>query len=197
MQLSGRVVEWQDDKGFGFIKPAGSRQKVFFHISALVHTDHRPVAGEQVTFELTQDAKGRDQACKVVVKGVKASYTGGRAGPVALVVVSVLILRAGFPFWMLGLFPAMSLFTYCVYAHDKRAAKKGRWRVSENTLHLLSLFGGWPGALYAQRRLRHKSQKQPFKFILSITVLGNVAALAWFFSPQGQHTRALVMGLLL
>ena len=32
----------------------------------------------------------------------------------------------------------------------------------ERTLHLLALLGGWPGAILARRRFRHKTMKVPF-----------------------------------
>lgn len=35
--------------------------------------------------------------------------------------------------------------TYWVYAKDKRAAKLGKWRTPEASLHLLSVLGGWVG----------------------------------------------------
>ena len=72
---------------------------------------------------------------------------------------------------------AVSLFTFIVYALDKSAAKAGRWRTPEKTLHILALIGGWPGALLAQQKLRHKSQKQPFRIIFWFTVAMNLAVL--------------------
>lgn len=74
---------------------------------------------------------------------------------------------------------------YILYAKDKVAAKAGSWRVSENTLHVAALLFGWPGALIAQERLRHKTQKQSFRSIFWISVLVNLAGIAWFHSPQG------------
>ena len=74
---------------------------------------------------------------------------------------------------LLVVYAVMSSLTYVVYGFDKRAAQKGRSRISEKTLHLLSLFCGWPGALLAQHRLRHKTIKQPFKAILWIMILVN------------------------
>jgi len=50
---------------------------------------------------------------------------------------------------------------------------------------MLALLGGWPGAWFAQRRLRHKSRKQPFRAVFWITVLLNLAALSYLFSPAG------------
>ena len=76
---------------------------------------------------------------------------------------------------------------------DKRAARKDRWRVPEAHLHLLSLLGGWPGAILAQQKLRHKTVKRSFRFVFWITVILNVAGLVWLLSPQGSGiTEALL-----
>lgn len=74
-----------------------------------------------------------------------------------------------------------------VYAKDKRAAINGNWRVPEKTLHILSVAGGWLGALIAQDKLRHKTQKQPFRAIYWLTVAMNVAAFVWTLTPSGQE----------
>jgi uncharacterized membrane protein YsdA (DUF1294 family) len=66
------------------------------------------------------------------------------------------------------------------YAIDKSAAVSGRWRTPEQTLHLFSLAGGWPGALLAQQVLRHKTSKESFIAAFWLTVLLNAAAfVAW------------------
>lgn len=57
----------------------------------------------------------------------------------------------------------LNLVTFFVYWLDKYAAQQGRWRTAENTLHLFSLLGGWPGAWFAQQLLRHKSSKASFR----------------------------------
>lgn len=67
----------------------------------------------------------------------------------------------------------LSLITYVLYALDKSAARGRRHRVPERTLHLLSLLGGWPGALLAQHMLRHKTAKPRFLFVFWLTVLGH------------------------
>ncbi|MFN4360183.1 MAG: DUF1294 domain-containing protein [Hylemonella sp.] len=72
----------------------------------------------------------------------------------------------------------MSLLSYALYAADKRAAHHRRRRVPERTLHLLALLGGWPGALLAQRHLRHKTAKPRFLLVYWLTVAGHVAAVA-------------------
>jgi len=92
-----------------------------------------------------------------------------------------------FAIWRWGSSPAvfltylgMSFIAFIAYALDKSAAVSGRWRTSEQTLHLFSLAGGWPGALLAQQLLRHKTSKQSFVYAFWFTVLLNVAAfVAW------------------
>ncbi len=81
----------------------------------------------------------------------------------------------------------VSLVTFGIYAYDKSAAKNNRWRVPENNLHALALFGGWPGAMMGQRILRHKTVKQPFRFIFWLTVIINCVILFWFLFPELAH----------
>lgn len=86
---------------------------------------------------------------------------------------------------VLCLYLAMSAATFAVYAMDKSAARNRRQRTPENTLHLLALAGGWPGAMYAQRLLRHKSSKRSFLAVFRMTLAANVAVLAYVVSPYG------------
>lgn len=78
---------------------------------------------------------------------------------------------------LLPLYLVASIVAFAVYAMDKSAAHKGRWRTRESTLHLLALIGGWPGALMAQKVLRHKTKKNSFQVIYWITVTVNCAVL--------------------
>ena len=87
---------------------------------------------------------------------------------------------------------ALSALTFAVYAADKAAARANRWRISERTLHLLSLAGGWPGALAAQEWLRHKSIKPGFRAVFWATVALNVAAFLMLCSPDGGTLLAAV-----
>lgn len=102
----------------------------------------------------------------------------------AIVAVSMLFVASYVP--ILIAYIVMSLLTFALYAKDKRAAIKGQWRTKESTLHLFSLLGGWPGALLAQAKLRHKTQKQPFKAILWMSIFGNICGFAWALTAQGQ-----------
>ncbi|WP_041408830.1 DUF1294 domain-containing protein [Shewanella sp. MR-4] len=100
----------------------------------------------------------------------------------ALVFLAMLIGAAWWhmlPLAIVGLYLLLSLSTFIAYAFDKSAARKGRWRTKESTLHLMSLLGGWPGALFAQQLLRHKSVKAAFRQLFWLTVVTNLALLGY------------------
>lgn len=67
-----------------------------------------------------------------------------------------------------------SAVAFAFYARDKAAARAGRRRTPERTLHLLAVVGGWPGAMLAQQRLRHKTLKRPFRWVFWFTVSLNL-----------------------
>src|SRR5690606_22272674 len=82
---------------------------------------------------------------------------------------------------------SLNVVTFLAYWQDKSAAQSNAWRTPENTLHMLSLAGGWPAARMAQQTLRHKSSKTSFLVVYGITAVLNTAALgAWVFKllPQ-------------
>ncbi len=58
---------------------------------------------------------------------------------------------------------AISLVTLGVFAFDKAMAKRpGARRVPERTLHLLSVLGGFAGAIVGMVVVRHKNRKVGF-----------------------------------
>lgn len=87
-------------------------------------------------------------------------------------------------------FLVFSVITFLAYAKDKSAARNNRWRIPESTLHFLSFFGGWPGALFAQRILRHKNRKLRFQIVFWFTLITNVGFCLWFLlSPHTERFR--------
>jgi uncharacterized membrane protein YsdA (DUF1294 family) len=78
---------------------------------------------------------------------------------------------------VIGGYAVVSLITFVAYAVDKRRAVRQRRRIPERTLHLLELLGGWPGALLAQRIVRHKRQKVSYVLVLAGIVL--IHLIAW------------------
>ena len=95
-------------------------------------------------------------------------------------ILGILVITKKIALWVFIGYVILSFVTYIVYAVDKSAAKKSRRRIPEKTLHLLSLFGGWSGAMLAQQTLRHKSQKQPFRFIFWCSLFFNLSFMTSF-----------------
>jgi uncharacterized membrane protein YsdA (DUF1294 family) len=100
------------------------------------------------------------------------------------------------PFVVLIAYLVASCVAYLAYVFDKAASLKGQWRTPESTLHLFSLVGGWPGAMLAQRMVRHKTQKQSFQVTYWATVVLNCAVLAWLLSPTGLRAVESLIGVL-
>lgn len=202
MRYQGRITTWKDDRGFGFITPNGGGEQVFLHISFFSNRKHRPEGNEIVTYELQVDGKGRAQANTVVFVGERPtpSVAPGRSNipPIfavcflAFVVVAVFAGRLHVA--VLALYLVASVVAFFAYAFDKSAALRNRWRTQESTLHLFAILGGWPGALAAQRLLRHKSAKASFQATFWVTVMLNCGALGWLFSPSGTRTLHFVLG---
>jgi uncharacterized membrane protein YsdA (DUF1294 family) len=70
-----------------------------------------------------------------------------------------------------------NLASFVAYRIDKRRAGIGGRRVPERTLHLLAFLGGWPGAILAQRRFRHKTRKVSFLIAFWTVVVLHVAVV--------------------
>jgi len=81
--------------------------------------------------------------------------------------------------WIGAGYLLLSLITLASYAVDKSAARRGRRRVRERTLHALELLGGWPGALVAQQLFRHKRRKWRFVLVTWLIAAVHVGAIVF------------------
>jgi uncharacterized membrane protein YsdA (DUF1294 family)/cold shock CspA family protein len=199
MRHQGKITKWKDERGFGFITPRGGGEQVFVHIKAFSSRHRRPVGNEIVTYEVSFDSRGRKRAERVAFLADDSIPTQGGGvsfaiSVVFLIFVAVSVFVGQLPFVVLGIYLVASAISFFVYAHDKAAAKRAEWRTPENTLHVLSLLGGWPGALFAQRWLRHKSKKLSFQVGFWVTVVINCVGLGWSFSPFGADVLQSVLG---
>ncbi len=202
MRDQGRLVEWFDDKGYGFIQPSDSaKDRVFLHIKDFARPGPRPIVGCALEYLVILDERGRCRAQQVSY--LKASQTQAankkakdnivklpkKASAMQMLCIAYILALAALG--LAGLLPGMAVLgislintvTYWLYAQDKEAAQLGNRRVPENTLHIASFLGGWPAAWLAQQRLRHKTQKQPFRQIYFCTIAFNILLISWLISP--------------
>ena len=72
-----------------------------------------------------------------------------------------------------------SAAAFILYGIDKRRAIRKEPRISERTLHLLSVLGGWPGAHLAQQIFHHKTLKISFRLVFWLTVAVHLMIIGW------------------
>ncbi|WEJ33376.1 DUF1294 domain-containing protein [Devosia sp. SD17-2] len=193
MALLGTVVEWNDERGFGFIA-ADDGERYFVHISEVGRRKRRPALGDRVDFVPKKGSDGRIQAASVRLSGatkpiVRPARPMAAPRPQALSewrlplaaafvgLITIGWLLGPVPLWLLAAYGMMALVTFISYWVDKRAAEAGKWRTSEATLHGFDLAFGIVGGLAGQILLRHKTRKSGFAGITAAIALLHLAFL--------------------
>ncbi len=69
-RYAGKLIRWNDDRGFGFITSADSDSDVFLHISALINLARRPAVGDTIEYVVRVDKNGKYKAVNARIKGV-------------------------------------------------------------------------------------------------------------------------------
>lgn len=199
MRYQGKLVEWNDAKAFGFVLPNAGGRKIFVHLNEFPGR-RRPELGSLITFEMGLDANRRSCAVKAVpvisaqqrrateqlgeTRAARSSLSLWIAALWALTVIALTFL-GHYPWKLLAGWTVVNAITFLLYAMDKNAAEKGRWRTPEARLHLLALAGVWPAAAFAQQKFRHKTTKESFRAAFWMTVVVNAAAMLWLASRYG------------
>ncbi|HCA24501.1 MAG TPA: cold-shock protein [Pseudomonas sp.] len=100
MKAHGKVVKWNDDRGFGFIALPQSGEEVFVHISAFPRDGVRPRIGELVSFEVGTGPDGRKRAEAIerpsTSRRKKKSQSTGKSGLLGAVLTMAAIIVIGF-----------------------------------------------------------------------------------------------------
>lgn len=78
----------------------------------------------------------------------------------------------------------LSIITYCLYASDKKKARKGKWRTPEKVLLVFSFLGGALGGSLAMYTLRHKTKHWYFRAVNLLGVLWQVALLVYLLVTE-------------
>lgn len=204
MRYEGRITEWDDDRGFGFVTAKGVSGRAFVHINAFDCAVTRPRAGSLISFELLTDGEGRFNASgirfveprfphrQVGTESPRRRQAVGWLSPrkamsvLFFAVIAAGVIAARVPLVVALGYAFMSVVAVQLYGIDKSAALNNQWRIPEAALHFIGLAGGWPGALFAQAAFRHKTSKASFQSVFWSTALLNCAGLTWFIA-QGPN----------
>ena len=199
VQALGRISQWDAAKGLGFVEAQTDGAKLLLRRADLSGRLRAlgPRVGEPVRFVAVQSG-GQRRATQVqstapppVPQGQArarrpraASSTGLLVIPAFALVLGMLHLTWPLPRPVPLLYGALSMAMFIVYAIDKWASKReGQSRVAENSLHLIALMGGWPGALLAQHILHHKTSKPAFLRTTWAMVAANILLLLALGTP--------------
>jgi len=161
---SGKILEWDAKRGFGFLDHSGKR--LFLHIRDYAARHHAPRKGDVVAFLVGEDALGRPcaQRAQTIWSPSRLKATHFLVLPFLLFLPTLAALKMSYdPRIIAGYAVFISIIAWRAYSYDKSRALAGAWRTPESTLHFLDLIGGWPGAFLAQKHLRHKTSKASFQ----------------------------------
>ncbi len=102
----GQLERWNDDKGFGFVRPENASKEIFIHISALKKMGRRPVVGDIISFRVETDGNGKTRAINAsiadvsVIKprqvNVRGKKKAGRSSSFSVLILLVIIGTAGY-----------------------------------------------------------------------------------------------------
>lgn len=98
----GRIINWKDDRGFGFIKPDDNGKEVFLHISALKKTVRLPKVGDKVLYEKVTEPDGKIRAVQASIPGLAPQFLSAKQKPrkrgllgiVGMIIMGVISLSA-------------------------------------------------------------------------------------------------------
>ncbi len=214
----GKIIKWNDDKGFGFIQPSDidSKKNIFVHIKSFSDKRLRPEEGQKVTYSVQENNDVKESAIKVsrstdhIVRNKDYSSHSKSINPTnkrinknntqldlktthsispLYIIIILSFIAFLFNFYIKGKLPplviviyiVMGIVTYYIYSEDKDMAINNERRISEQRLLVLSLFGGWIGALIAQQKFRHKIKKISFQMNFWTAVFFNIILLSFAF----------------
>ena len=96
MRLQGRIIEWNDERGFGFVVQNGASARMFLHVSAFRKGKGRPLLGSLITYEIRQDEKGRFRAASAELVGTRSPTQSSAGAFFSAIVGLALLLTLGY-----------------------------------------------------------------------------------------------------
>ncbi len=179
-RVTANLVEWKDDKGYGFARQPGGTERIFVHVKAFDSNGPRPKKGDELELDIVAGRNGKPAAENVKVLGAEEV---AQQLPFHLVTAIMLFLLAQIvvilgraPIDILVVYAVMGGLSIYLYSRDKQAALFGWWRIRESTLLTVDFFGGIIGGLLAQHRYRHKKSKASYQ-VRTLIIVGVHAAL--------------------
>ncbi len=178
-RVNANIVEWFDNKGYGFARMHGGSERIFVHAKSLNKDRHgkslsRLKKGDELELEVIKGLKGRPAAQNVRLLSkedlAKQLPLHLFTAAILLLIVQLIVVLDQATFSLLATYSIMGLISLYLYRYDKRAAQYGWPRIREWQLLAVDFFGGIIGGLIGQARYRHKTSKITYQARTFITV---------------------------
>jgi uncharacterized membrane protein YsdA (DUF1294 family)/cold shock CspA family protein len=185
----GVVVKYDQDRGYGFIRPDGSSGEadVFVHIKNVTNATAL-YQGQRVSYQVTSSAKGPaavqvHASSRLTVPYLRYMLIGVGVALLLFVGAALLLTPASLLGWLALWAITASIATYGVYRYDKGAAEQGLGRVPEAVLLGLAALGGSIGAWFGMHiPTHHKTAKRYFQVIFWVIVAVQVVVVVFLLT---------------
>ena len=175
--MQGYIIHFNEEKGYGFIRSDEHEENIFVHISAVKNSETLD-QGQAVDFNIKKTKKGL--SALNVIAGKKQSSPYLIFGLISLfTIIAIVIYASQYMQILIAYLLAINITTFALYGYDKYISSSEKLRVPELNLQILSLLGGSPAALLAQKFFRHKTVKGSFQIVYWVIVLGQVGLILW------------------
>ncbi len=174
--MEGIVVKFDKQRGFGFIRSKTHSEDVFVHIREVRDQQNLSV-GQEVEFNTKPTDKGLAAVDVIPGKKQKSPYFWYGVPAIILTVAATIFLFYRDLNIIVAYLVSINLSTFLFYGYDKMIAGRSLLRVPEWILHGLSMAGGSPAGLIAQKLFRHKTVKGSFQLVYWAIVIIQVVIL--------------------
>jgi|GEM_PF-515570 len=207
--LTGTIIQNYTDRYFGFIKPTGGGQDIFFHYDDLSYLDKTKLSvGDKVQFSSFIAKKGPRAIDIKIINDVKNKTISSNAntnpnsfndkrnklsGLKIGIILGVLFagLVAGFMRFHFNFNSSIlylivvNCLVFILMGFDKFIASKdaGLYRVPEKVFYILTFIGGTAGILFGMSFFRHKTKKSSFQATLIFIFIIQVIIITLFEDP--------------
>lgn len=180
--MQGKIINYNPEKGYGFIYSKTDEENIFVHRSSITNAKELSV-GQSVEFEVKRTAKGLSAVSVVAGTKQHSPYLiFGIVSATIVIGITLFLLEKTSP--ILVYLIAINSTTFLLYGYDKLISSTQRLRVPEWNLHVLAILGGSPAGLASQQFFRHKTIKGSFQLVYWLIVFVQIGVVFWLFNNQ-------------
>ncbi|WP_112181576.1 MULTISPECIES: DUF1294 domain-containing protein [Paraliobacillus] len=75
----------------------------------------------------------------------------------------------------------INLIAFILMGLDKRRAKRGKWRIPENTLWISAVLGGAFGSIIGMKLFHHKTKHKTFTIGMPMVIILHISVISFIY----------------